>query len=516
MPDQPFDRRELLKRAGITGVAGLSPLVSASAISAAEASASRKRNRIHEENEKPGTTDWQLTRVMVNKGSYRTSLIEGYCDRQSVAAGETLSICVSTDPARQYALDIYRLGYYGGTGGRHMLHVGPLLGETQPIPEMTAEPERLRECQWKPTCSITIPEDWLSGVYLGKLTTIPDSPAEPYWQSYVIFIVRDQRKADLLFQCSDNTWQAYNRWPVNESLYTHPAGAHAPDVSVSFDRPYGKYCQIFENPLSVGSGEFLLWEFPLAYWLEKEGYDVTYGCNCDCISADFIERCRVMLSVGHDEYWDVRQYHAVEHAIQKGVNVLWLCGNSVFVDSPFTGNASNIPLRRLTRKGFFGEVREDEDAKYRSLFAGTAGTAPDERNIMGVRSVVPFNGGGDWTCSNEKHWLFAGTGMKNGDSIPGLVGWEHHGEPDLSLPGMEVVAEGTIWSGGVNPGKYEAVVFHGPQGNLIFNASTIFWAQGLSAPPGHWIPWSHGSRPHGPDPRVQQMTRNLLTRCLGE
>ncbi len=52
----------------------------------------------------------------------------------------------------------------------------------------------------------------------------PERDAEPYWQSYVVFIVRDDRPADILFQCSDNTWQAYNRWPNNYSVYTHPEG----------------------------------------------------------------------------------------------------------------------------------------------------------------------------------------------------------------------------------------------------------------------------------------------------
>jgi len=27
--------------------------------------------------------------------------------------------------------------------------------------------------------------------------------------------------------------------------------------------------------LTNGSGEFLLWEHPLCFWLEREGYDVT-------------------------------------------------------------------------------------------------------------------------------------------------------------------------------------------------------------------------------------------------
>jgi hypothetical protein len=473
-----------------------------------------QRGMIELENQKPGDRDWQLTRVRINEGQFRTSLIEGYCSHQSIEAGETLQLFVSTQPAREFTVELYRMGYYGGAGARKVLELGPLRGKTQSVPEIQGDDQRLRECQWEPSASIEIPRDWVSGVYLGKLTTIPAENSEPYWQSYVIFVVRDDRPADVLFQCSDNTWQAYNRWPANESLYTHPDGAHAPGVAVSFDRPYGMYTQIFEHPLSIGSGEFLLWEYPLCYWLEQQGYDVTYGTNCDSYRDDFITRSRAFISVGHDEYWDVRQYHAVEQAIESGVHVLWLCGNSVFVDSPFSPSASGQVDRVLTRKGLYGELREDEFASYESLFAGLQGTAPDERRIMGVRSVVPFNGGGDWVCIKPEHWVFDQTGMKEGDHIPGLVGWEHHGEPDPDRVGLEVLAEGSIWSGGTQEGRYAATFFPGPQGNFVFNASTIFWAQGLASPPGHILPWSHWSRPHGPDPRVQQMTRNLLDRAL--
>ena len=499
-----YSRREVLKG----GLAA--PL--ALATSAVTASA-KTESPIQQENKHPGTTDWQLTRVRINAGRYRTTLIEGYCSHQSIAAGETLSIFVSTAPIRRFTIDIYRMGYYGGAGGRHMTTLGPLEGTTQPVPELGPLPGRLRECEWSPSVEFKIPEDWVSGVYLGKLTTVPESASDPYWQSYVIFIVRDRRPAAMLFQCSDNTWQAYNRWPENESLYTHPDGAHAPGVAVSFDRPYGKYVQIFDHPLSIGSGEFLLWEYPLCYWLEQHGFDVTYGSNRDTMEAKFLTRCNTFLSVGHDEYWDTRQYRAAETAIAEGVNFLWLCGNSVFIDSPFSANAGGQPDRRISRVGCYGPLRQDEIESYSSLFAGLKSTAPDERKIMGVRSVVPFNGGGDWTCTRPNHWVFEGTGMNHGDSIPGLVGWEHHGEPDPDRTGLEVLAEGRIWSGGVREGRYAATIFPGPKNNFVFNASSIFWAQGLSSPPGHILPWSHGSRPHGPDARVQQITKNLLDRA---
>lgn len=345
-------RRDLLKGAMASSVA-----VASSPLAAAEQSnkelppeneTGRDSSLIRRENERAGARDWQLTRVRINRGQYRTSLIEGYCSHQSILAGETLSLFVSTEPARRFTIDVYRMGYYGGAGARHMTTLGPLKGKTQPLPAVGPEPGRIRECRWEPSASLPIPDDWPSGVYLGRLTTIPDAKAEPYWQSYVIFVVRDTRPADLLFQCSDNTWQAYNRWPVNESLYTHPDGAHAPGVAVSFDRPYGKYTQIFDHPLSIGSGEFLLWEFPLCYWLEQHGYDVTYGSNSDTINADFVTRCRTFLSVGHDEYWDVRQYKAAEAAIGAGVNLMWLSGNSVFIVSPFSLGASGRPNRIIS------------------------------------------------------------------------------------------------------------------------------------------------------------------------
>ena len=60
---------------------------------------------------------------------------------------------------------------------------------------------------------------------------------------------------------------------------------------------------------------------------------------------------------------------------------------------------------------------------------------------MGAVNVIPVNGGGDWICAKPEHWMFNGTGMKKGDRIPGLVGWEYHGDP-AKIPGLQVVAEG--------------------------------------------------------------------------
>jgi hypothetical protein len=417
---------------------------------------------------------------------------------------------VSTNPPRRFMLEIFRTGYYNGRGARLVRTVGPLAGRTQADPEVGQN--RLRECRWEPSLELEIPETWKSGVYVGRLTTMPKSADELYWQSYVIFIVKDNRPSDVLFQCSDNTWQAYNRWPDQFSLYDDGNNPWyvGPNVDVSFDRPYGRYRQIYENPQSLGSGEFFCWEFPLSYWLEKNGYDVTYCSNSDMVSPTRGLQCKTFLSVGHDEYWDVRQYHSVKQMIDQGVSALFLSGNAVNGVTPFQTSIDGRPNRIITRAGLFGGLAaQGVESKHDFSMTG-----PDEGLLMGARNVSPVNGGGDWTVTRADHWMFEGASVKNGDSIPGLVGWEYHGAP-AKISGLEIVAEGTALRGGVQPQHWTATIYPGPKGNFVFNAATIFWAQGLSSPPGHMLPWSHWSRPHGPDDRVQRITHNLLRRAMG-
>lgn len=464
------------------------------------------------ENRLVGSRDWQLTRVRLTKtGGYRSPSIEGYCSRQSVAAGEKIEFKVSTNPAVDFEIEIFRMGYYGGAGARFMHRLGPFHGKTQPDPEVGAA--RLRECRWETSAELTIPAEWKSGVYLGRLTTLGESGGSGYWQSYAIFVVKDSQPHDVLFQVSDNTWQAYNKWPDDYSLYTDPRGAHAPGVAVSFDRPYAKYPQIFEVPQSVGSGEFLLWEYPLCYWLEQHGYDVGYCSNVDVLDPATPQRAKAFLSVGHDEYWDLRQYESLVAARDAGVNLLFLSANTAYMVSPFTPSSGNRANRIITREASFGPMSEEETRAYGHMIGPFPWAGPDEQLLIGARTTVPFNGGGDWICAKPEHWIFAGTEMTKGERIPGLVGWEYHGEP-ADIPGLEVVGEGTVLSGGTKPGHWTSTIYPGPKGNFVFNASTIWWSQGLSSPPGHILPWSHWSRPHGPDPRVQKITQNLLQRAL--
>jgi hypothetical protein len=499
--------RELSRREAIKGMAAAS---AAAALGGCVTGKTPRADVIVRENLKPGTRDWMLTKTGVDpKTKYRCPWIEGYCSKTSVAAGETIDVFVSTNPASVFRVELFRMGYYGGAGGRKVAEFGPFRGSVQPEPPIGKK--RVRECRWYVTTSIKIPDDWVSGVYVGKLTAETGG-----WQSYVIFILRDSRRADLMFQCSDNTWQAYNRWPSQFALYDdgHNQWYWGPSADVSFDRPYGKYCQIVDAPLSTGSGEFFLWEFPFVYWMESLGYDVSYVSNMDTHARrDELLRAKGFISIGHDEYYSLEMYHNFQWAISRGLNVGFFSGNTCCGRIDPRPSSSGVPNRVFSRIDFFGP-RTEADVKRLPTMGLLPHVSPNAAHLVGARTVAPITGGADWICSKPEHWMFDGTEMKKGDSIPGLVGWEWHGEP-ASLPGLEIVSSGKTQSapGNLNGGVYTSTIYPGPKNNLVFNASTCWWADGLSEPPGYVRP-SVYTTPKGVDRRVQRITANILNRFV--
>ncbi len=508
-------RRDVLSAISKMGVAAMLPGALAGCAANEEGGSSggtgpaitkRKADLIRDENEKPGTKDWILTKPAIDHAvKYRCPWIEGYFSRSSVRAGETITLHVSTNPESKFSVDLYRMGYYGGAGARHIGNLGTFPGKVQEDP--LVDPHRLRVCKWDPCTKITIPAEWPSGIYLAKLTAERESV-----QSYAVFVVRDNRRADYMFQVSDTTWQAYNRWPSQYSLYDNGANPWywGTGIDVSFDRPYGKYCQIVDQPLSTGSGEWLLWEFPLAYWMEQQGYDVTYVSNIDThADAPGLKRAKGFLSVGHDEYYSLAMFNNLKQAIADGLNVAFLSGNTccgLIELLPGKDGTPNRVMRRLDRFGPSDDIGNKIFPDMKTL----PRQGPNENTLIGARSTGPVMGGAPWTCAKPDHWLFSGTGMKEGDGIPGLVGWEWHGEP-ADIPGLEIVAKGeTNCSAG--KGMYTSTLYPGAKGNIVFNAATCWWADGLSAPPGYIHPKAHGAEPKGPDPRVQKITANLLDR----
>jgi N,N-dimethylformamidase beta subunit-like, C-terminal/Clostridial hydrophobic W len=393
-------------------------------------------NRIQKENLRPGTTEWQLTYPARNRE------IEGYASLTSVPVGGDIDLFVNTKDAR-YSLTVYRMGWYGGKGGRGVLKKRRLHGVQQVIP--TVDPSTgLIECNWTNPFRIHVPSSWLSGIYLVKLHGKNSGE-----ESYVIFTVRDSRAADLVFQQSVTTYQAYNGWPglaylggEAYSLYNSvPPTKDGVQVSrVSFNRPYGNYPvddPFYTPPLfyssqfagyGVGAGDFLshgapaAMEFGMLRWLEHEGYDVTYITDVDTHEdVGRLSRGKGYLSVGHDEYWSEQMRANVMQARDTGVSLGFFGGNYMYWAIKLLADASGTPNRTISLV----------DPKKACTF--TCMGAP-EQSVVGGNWVESF-ANGDIVINPRTepidaplyHWVFANTGLNIGDVIPGLIGVEYNG-----------------------------------------------------------------------------------------
>src|SRR6185437_11332542 len=193
-------------------------------------SARTASNPIQIENALPGTIDWQLSNPAANHE------IEGYASLASVNRGGQISFFVNTtDPS--YTLEIFRMGWYGGDGGRRMTNPVTLTGVQQVVPAPNLA-TGLVDCNWIAPYTITTsdPTDstkWLSGIYLVKLTGTSSGK-----QSYIIFVVReDSRASNILVQEPVATSQAYNAYG-GKSLYNFNSTNSSHAVKVSFNRPY--------------------------------------------------------------------------------------------------------------------------------------------------------------------------------------------------------------------------------------------------------------------------------------
>jgi hypothetical protein len=115
-------------------------------------------------------------------------------------------------------------------------------------------------------------------------------------------------------------------------------------------------------------------------------------------------------------------------------------------------------MRRIDR---FGGPRPFDDARFPELLE-FPGQLPSENILIGARTVDPATGRGDWICTAPDHWIYEGSGVAAGDRVPGLVGWEYHGDP-APIPSLEVVSEG-VTHHPRGDGCYTTTLYTGPRG----------------------------------------------------
>ena len=458
-------------------------------------------NVIVSENAKAGTADWLLTAPATNHE------IEGYASAPGVDRGGTLALFVNTaEPS--YLLEVFRLGWYQGLGGRRLLAIWKT-GTVQPPPTLDAA-TGLIECHWTRSHLLTMPRSldplvWPSGVYVVKLTAGASG-----LQSYIPFTLRAGiRSSEYLFQSSVTTWQAYNNWG-GKSLYDYnSAGRHA--VKVSFERPYAE---------GHGSGnlvwEWGSWELNMLRFLEREGFDVTYTTNVDVHASEAtLGRHRAFLSVGHDEYWSWDMRHNVEMARDAGVSVAFFGANACFWQirfepSPATGRRDRVIVGyKYDYKSdpFFTDGDPSNDRRVTTQWRLPPVSLPEDA-MIGVAYVYdPVDG--DIVVENTRHWVYAHTGLKAGDRLQGLLGYEVDALVGNAPPGTRRLAESPFPVDDGSTANSHMSIYTTPGGALVFATGSIFWSWGLDDLFGGV------EHPLVVNAAAQQITRNVLDRMAG-
>ena len=450
-------------------------------------------NAVAFENMKPGTSDWKVAcpSGLNCRGDDQAGQVEAYFGTTTINAGESIDLHLSTSIVANVTLELFRYGYYGGAGARWITTIQDIPGSPQPACPLDAATGRV-ECAWSATHSLQTSADWVSGIYLAKLTRSDG------YLGYAIFTLReDDRPATFLYQQPVTTYQAYNNFPagIGKSLYGYNSG-NQPASQVSFDRPYSA---------AQGRGQFAVWEHDLVMWLESEGYDVAYSTNMDLDQPSAnLERYSGFLSTGHDEYWTVHMFDKVYEARRAGVDLAFFGSNAAYWRILLTDNPAGQPQRRMSRDRRFRDVGQPEE------------------DLMGVQYVrcCRTEGNTDFVVapntlkgSDQSEWLFSGTGIQSGDVIPRIVGYEIDARFNPSVTDPEI-SDFTLLSNSIYDGSpSHASIFRDISGSYTFASGTMSWSWALAID-------DSGTRPHtGPVARsvdsnrgIQAITRNLLDR----
>lgn len=439
-------------------------------------------NPIIEENLRSGDDRWErFTRKSTN------GEIEGYADRASVRAGDTFSLHVSSSVATRASWQLYRLGWYGGDGARRVSE-GRFDAKPQPSCPMTAA-TGLVSCTWD-LLPVAVPDDAVSGLYLVKLMR------DDGWASWVPIVVSDDRPADLLFQASVTTWQAYNEWG-GASLYRDRTGTlpHRKAVHVSFDRPYSQ---------GLGSGQMLKWEALMARFLERAGYDVSYTTNLEVATQDgaWLAKRGAFLSVGHDEYWAVTQRSAVEQALSLGMPLLFFTANAAYWQVRLEDDLGLGPRTMVAWKEAWPHDPQ-QGPTVTARFRDSPVDRP-ENALLGIMFDKWQNVRGPLVVADEDHFLFKDTGLRDGDLIPGLMGYETDAVFDNghTPAGLRIAATTGVVGVEGTTGRADTASYRAESGALVFATGTIEWAFGLGDPDVF-------------DPRVETMTANVIEEAIG-
>jgi hypothetical protein len=439
--------------------------------------------------------------------------VEGYAGKVSVAQGEAVGLHVSCSAAK-FEVEVARLG-----AQREVVwSQREVEGRVHEVPEDASA----MGCGWPEAVQVPVGEKWKSGYYE---VTFRAADSGGKWTGRnrrtatgtAYFVVRAKQpgeRSKLLLQLATNTYNAYNNWG-GFSVYAYNSLSKNQGHRVSFERP--------------GASQFGRWELPFVVWAEQAGYELEFAANSDLeFHPELLKGYRLVLSVGHDEYWSAPMRDHLETFIAAGGNVAFFSGNtccwqvrSEDEGAAFTCWKQNYHLDPVFQTG--------EHSGLSTLWSHHLVKRP-ENQLTGVgflwggyrNSHGQFMGEpAEFTVHRPEHWLLAGTGLTRGAVFGGkdtIVGYEcdgcelewrdglpfpthRDGTPDT----FEVLATCPVswhpddaeWYEKWEKGRVgQACLGVYTRGGTVVTSGTTDWAHGLA----------------GGDAAVVRITRNVLER----
>lgn len=459
------------------------------------------------ENAKPGSSAWRIG------GEPSDGFIQGFADTTYASVGQTVRLFVSTS-APTFTASAYRMGWYGGAGGRQVWQSALVEGRTQPRCVLDHATNMVSCDDWSASLDVPITSAFVQGDYLFKLTASSGN------QSYVLLTVWDPDSTAAFLVMSRslteqgwNTFGGYSYYAGKGSCILGQSSSY-PTCDrarvVSFDRPYDS---------GFGASDFLSNEYPLVQLMEKQGLDVAY---CTDITVDehpaSLLSHKAILSLGHDETWTYNEREAAQVALDHGVNM-------------FFGAAAVLRHSRLEpsllgpdrQEVDYRDAREDPLSQDVTLLDRMQVTGNTWSSPPSSWSEIPFTGqeysgylNGDATAPFVVHepssWVFAGTGLKQDSMIPDVVMSDiDHLDPSAGSPAdIEVLGHSPIplkeaftsqgeWDGET----YSDMTYYtDPESQAgVIDTGTVNWIYALSL---------CSSPQHCPAPLVTDITDNIL------